>query len=432
MPTITPRKIYQSLSKPIVIVVIVLVGVAGVMWKYTTSPSNQTKGSESRSKEGAPVPVTAVTVQQQSVPVWIDALGTVMPRNYVNVMPRVTGLLQSVNFREGQAVTVGQLLATIDSRPYRIQLEQSQAQMLRDQAQYNGAISDLARYETLLVQDSIALQQVEDQRAVVAQLKGTVAADKAALDNAQLQLDWTRITAPCSGIAGLRLVDAGNMVGISGAIGGGNSGLSGVVATSTPVVTIAQVQPITVLFPVTQSQLPALLEREHGAAGLSVQAWNQDRSKLLDTGKVIAADNQINVASGTVMLKAEFANTRNALFPNQFVNIRLLVNTLSDALVVPSTAIATGAPGSYVYVIDSNDKVAMRKVTVGVSNEGYTTITSGLKAGEKVVSDGLDRLRDGSKVQVVVPSSSASTGAAKAGHTREGKPDIAHNKEQGS
>jgi multidrug efflux system membrane fusion protein len=364
-----------------------------------------------------PVPVAAAIAQQQSMPVWIEAQGTVAPLNYANVMPRVAGLLQSINFREGQPVKAGQLLATLDPKPYQVLLEQAKAQTMRDQAQLGGAQSDLLRYETLLAQDSIAAQQVTDQRAVVAQLMGTVAADKAAQDNAQLQLDWTRITAPISGIAGLRQVSIGNMVGTAGAIGGGNNALSGTSAVSTPIVTIAQVQPITALFAIAQVQLPGVLERMHGAAVLPVEAWNQRRTAVLDTGKVIAIDNQINSATGTVMIKAEFSNPRLSLFPNQFVNVRLLVDTLKGAVTVPTAAIATGAPGSYVYVIDSTDKVALRKVITGVSNQDYTTISSGLKTGERVVTDGLDRLRDGSQVQIVTPSATAA-----ASHSRARKP----------
>lgn len=369
------------------------------------------QASESRAKGNPPIPVAASTVLQQAMPVWIEAQGTAAPRRYVSVMPRVAGLLQSVNFLEGQPVKAGQLLATLDAKPYRVLLEQAQAQAMRDQAQLSGAQSDLLRYETLLTQDSIAAQQVTDQRALVAQLAGTVAVDKAATDNAQLQLDWTRITAPISGIVGLRQVDVGNMVGITGAIGGGNSALSGTAAVSTPIVTIAQVQPITVLFAIPQNQLPAVLERMHTAGTLPVQVWDQRRTSLLDTGKVIAVDNQINSATGTVMLKAEFANTRMTLFPNQFVNAKLLVNTLNSALTVPTAAVATGAPGSYVYVIDSGNKVALRRVTTGTSNADTTTISAGLKIGERVVTDGLDRLRDGSQVQVVTPS--AAGGARK-------------------
>ncbi len=361
-------------------------------------------------KPGAnqPIPVTAAAAEQQSMPVWVEAQGTVLPLNYVNVMPRVASLLQSVNFREGQTVKAGQLLATLDPKPYQVLLDQAKAQTMRDQAQLDGAQADLVRYETLLKQDSISEQQVVDQRATVEQLKGTVAADKAAQGNAQLQLDWTRITSPISGIVGLRQVSAGNIVGTAGAIGGGNSALSGTAANSMPIVTVAEIQPIAALFPIAQTQLPAVLERMHEGAVLSVEAWDQRRSAIIDKGRVTSMDNQINSATGTAMLKAEFPNARRMLFPNQFVNIRLLVDTIKGAIVVPSSAIATGAPGSYVYVIDSGNKVSLRKVETGSTDHDKTSIKSGLKAGERVVTDGLDRLRDGSKVQIVTPAGPAS------------------------
>ena len=392
---------------------------AGVILALVALLPTYARSAEKHPGANAPIPVTATTVKKQSMPVWIDAQGTVTPRNYVNVMPRVAGLLESINFKEGQPVKAGQLLATIDPRPYRIQLEQAQAQLAKDQAQLDGAQSDLVRYETLLKQESIAEQQVTDQRALVAQLAGTVAMDKAAVENASLQLGWTRITAPGSGIAGLRQVDAGNMVGTSGAIGGGTSALSGTVPASTPIVTIAQVQPVSVTFAIAQTQLPVILERMRAKADLPVQAWDQRRKTLLDSGKIIAVDNQINPATGTVMLKSEFANSKMALFPNQFVNVRLLIDTLKNAVVVPSAAIAIGAPGSYVYVINSNDKVSVRKVTTSASNLDYTAIDSGLAVGERVVTDGLDRLREDSTVKVV-----AEYGADKTANS--GAPD--HNK----
>ncbi|OIQ76293.1 multidrug resistance protein MdtA precursor [mine drainage metagenome] len=293
-------------------------------------------------------------------------------------------------------------------------------------AQLAGAQRDLTRYETLLEQDSIAEQQVSDQRATVAQLKATLDANKAALDNAELQLGWTRITAPVAGLVGLRPVDAGNMVTTSGAVGGStpSSGSS----TSTPIATIAQVQPVDVTFALPQQQIgdvvgqllrtpgspqagfapqggPKTLGRPGGFpdAGkqLDVQAWDARNAKLLASGKLVAADNQINASTGTLNLRAEFDNKDLALFPNQFVNVRLLVRTIPDAVVVPTTAVAVGAPGTYVYVIGAGDKVAMRKVVTGAVYENLTQIISGVRPGERVVTDGLDRLRDGSKVRVV-------------------------------
>ena len=213
------------------------------------------------------------------------------------------------------------------------------------------------------------------------------------------------------------------MVSSNGAVGGGNNALSGSASTSTPIVTIAQVQPITVVFPVTQNQLPALLKRERSKNELPVQAWNQERSELLASGKVIAIDNQISVATGSVMVKAEFANKHLRLFPNQFVNVRLLVNTLDNAIVIPSAAIAIGAPGSYVYVINKDNTVTLRPVTPGVSEGDNTVITKGLAAGERVVSDGLDRLKDGSKVQIVVPQNSQPAAVDSTKHKKPGAPN---------
>lgn len=396
----------------------------GIALMLLAAPRAHGKEGDAKPGMNMPTPVTAATVRQQAMPVWLDAQGTVVPRNFVNVMPRVAGQLLSVDFDEGKPVKEGQLLATIDPRPYVIQVDQAKAQLAKDQAQLSGAQSDLERYTTLLAQDSISAQQVTTQQVLVAQFKATVAADQAALNNAKLQLQWTRITAPRSGIAGLRQVDRGNMVGTTGAIGGGNSALTGVVAAAAPIVTIAQVQPIAVTFAVTQNQLPAVLSRMQGAT-LAVQAWDQRRATLLDSGKVIAVDNQINSATGTVMIKARFANEHMSLFPNQFVNVRLLVDTLPSAIVVPSAAIAVGASGSYVYVIDAANKVAVRPVVTGVTNQDYTAIASGLAVGERVVTDGLDRLKAGGTVQVVAQYGVKSAPAA-APADKGGKPDGDH------
>ena len=423
MPMNTPDPAQRRHLRPLTRLILGLLACAAVIFALNHDAPAQPGHDAGKNDPNRPTPVTVASVKQEAMPVWIDALGTVVPRSYVNVMPRVAGLLQSINFREGQPVKAGQLLATIDPRPFRIALEQAQAQMQRDQAQLDGAKIDLGRFETLLKQDSISAQQFTDQRATVAQLKGTVAADKAAVDNAQLQLGWTRILAPTSGIAGLRQVDAGNMVGTSGAIGGGNSAISGTVASFTPIVTLAQVQPVAVTFTVPQNQLASVMERTRSGASLPVQAWDQRRTAQLGTGKLIAVDNQINSTTGSVTLKSEFTNPNLTLYPNQFVNVRLLVNTLNDALVVPSTAVATGAPGSYVYVV-SNGKVSLRVVKTGVTNASTTVATSGLKLGEQVVTEGLDRLRDGSKVKIVTPVSPGSppAGQLQHHHPAPGKP----------
>ncbi|WP_240099665.1 efflux RND transporter periplasmic adaptor subunit [Thermomonas flagellata] len=361
-----------------------------------------------------PQAVTASLAQVQPMPVWLTALGTVTPHRLVNVMPRVSGLLESVEYRQGQQVRQGQLLARIDPRPFEVAVQQAQAQVAQTQAQLAGAQRDLARYETLLKQDSIAEQQVADQRTTVAQLQATLKANQAALANAQLQLGWTRITAPVDGIVGLRPVDAGNLVNTSGAVGGGNGATSGT-GTATPVAVIAQVQPVQVTFALPQPQVADVLEELHAGHAVTVQAWDAGNSRLLDSGRLLAADNQINAATGTLAFRAEFPNRDLALYPNAFVNVRVLVRTIPDALMVPTTAVAVGAPGTYVYVIGANGKVALRRVVTGGTHGDLTRITQGLRAGERVVTDGLDRLRDGAQVKVV-PAQSGSAAPAAGGH----------------
>lgn len=397
-----------------IVLVVALVAAAGPALVGVDRPVQaQIRGGPGgMSKEQMPPqPVTAAVARTQAVPVWLTALGTVTPRSYVNVMPRVPGLLQSVYYRQGQMVKAGQLLAQIDPRPFRIAVEQARAQVEQTQAQLSGAQADLQRYETLLQQDSISAQQVSDQRTTVAQLKATLDANKAALANAELQLSWTRITAPVSGLVGLRPVDAGNMVTTSGAVG---SNTSTGTNSASPVATIAQVQPVDVTFALPQQNIAEVVGQLMAGKTLPTQAWDARNTRLLETGKLVAADNQINPATGTLNLRAEFTNKDLTLFPNQFVNVRLLVRTIADAVVVPTTAIGIGAPGSYVYVIGADGKVKMRVVKTGVALDNLTQITSGLQPGERVVTDGLDRLRDGRTVKVVQAAGNGSQNAAHA------------------
>lgn len=393
-----------------------LLAVGGLMWMGGEHPAQAQMRPGMEKGQLQPQPVTASAAKSESVPVWLTALGTVTPRSYVNVMPRVAGLLQSVDYKQGQMVKAGQLLAQIDPRPFRIAVEQAQAQIEQTQAQLSGAQSDLQRYETLLKQDSISAQQVSDQRATVAQLKATLDVNKAALDNARLQLSWTRITAPVSGLAGLRPVDAGNMVTTSGAVGSNTSTSSN---SASPIATIAQVQPVDVTFALPQQSISDVVNQLMAGKQLQTQSWDARNTRLLATGKLVAADNQINTTTGTLNLRAEFNNKTLALFPNQFVNVRLLVRTIPDAVVVPTTAVAVGAPGTYVYVIGADNKVKMRVVKTEVAFDQLTQISSGLQAGERVVTDGLDRLRDGREVKVVQAAGSAATTQAKPGaHTK--------------
>ncbi len=280
--------------------------------------------------------MVAVPARKGSIDVYINALGTVTPRNIVVVKPRVDGQLMKIAFTEGQTVKAGDLLAEIDPRPFQVQLAQAQGQMAKDQSLLKNAQLDLERYRTLLAQDSISKQQVDTQEALVRQYEGTIQTDQANIDSAKLQLTYSRVTAPLGGTVGLRQVDPGNVVHASDANG---------------IVVIAQLQPISVVFPIPEDSLQRILRRLATGESIAVEAWNRDQKVKLATGKLLTVDNQIDTTTGTVKLKAEFANTDLMLFPNQFVNVRMLVETLPEAILVPSAAILRGAPGTFVYVV---------------------------------------------------------------------------------
>jgi multidrug efflux system membrane fusion protein len=361
------------------------------------------KGGGGRFDPNRPTPISAVAAKQANLPVRLSALGTVTARSTVTVKSRVDGQLMSVNFREGELVKAGQLLAQIDPRPFEVALAQAQAQLARDQAQLQSAKVDLARYQGLLATDSIAGQQVDTQAAQVLQLDAAVAADRAVVDNAKLQLSYTRINAPVAGRAGLRQVDAGNLVRSGDASG---------------IVTVAEIEPIYVVFPLPQDNLPAVLARLKSGEKLPVVALDRDGRARLATGRLQTTDNTIDPTTGTIKLKAEFDNRDGALFPNQFVNVRLLLDTMQDATVVPSSAIQRGAPGTYVYVIKDDATVTVRTVKLGPADGESTAIAEGLAVGERVVSDGADKLREGAKVEVIDPNAQANGARPRSG---EGK-----------
>jgi multidrug efflux system membrane fusion protein len=375
--------------------VIAMLGVAAVGSLYglkAQAPSGGS-GSGARRGQGGPgggaeraIPVRAAQARPGHMDVVVNAIGTVTARNTAIVRSRVDGLLISVNFREGQLVMAGELLAQIDPRPFQIALEQAQGQLARDQAQLANAQADLERYTGLLKEDSIARQQVDAQAALVRQLDGTLQADRAQLDNARLQLEFTRITAPIGGRLGLRLVDMGNMIHVADPNG---------------LVVITQTQPITVLFSIPSERLGSLLPRWRKGVVLTVQAFDRDGKTKLATGRLVSIDNQIDLATGTVKLRAEFANADGMLFPNQFVNARLKIETLTNATLVPSAAIQRGAPGTYVYVVNDDNTVALRPVVLGPAAEDIVSIERGVKPGDQVVIDGADGLREGAKVEVV-------------------------------
>ena len=348
--------------------------------------------------------MVATASRKGSIDVYLNALGTVTPRNVVTVKPRVDGQLLRVAFSEGQLVKAGDLLAEIDPRPFTVQLTQAIGQMAKDQALLKNAQLDLERYQTLLAQDSISKQQVDTQAALVRQYEGGVQSDQGAVDSAKLQLTYARVTAPISGRVGLRMIDPGNVVHASDPNG---------------LVVIAQLQPITVIFPVPEDNVPRVLKRLQDGETVPVEAWDRDGKVKLATGKLLTVDNQIDTATGTVKLKAEFTNDNAVLFPNQFVNVRMLLTTLADAILIPSAAIQRGAPGTFVYVVKDDNSVSVTPVKLGPVQGETTSIASGLTPGVLVVVDGADKLREGAKVELITRD--AQTPAAPAGARRGGR-----------
>jgi multidrug efflux system membrane fusion protein len=362
----------------------VLVAAGGVvLW--------QKVGHQQAAKPPAPQVVSVAQASQGDMPVILNELGTATPIATVTVVPNqaVSGYLVDVPFQEGADVEKGQLLAQIDPKPYQATLDQATGTLQRDQNLLAEARMDLARYQKLVQQDSIARQQAEDQAYVVKQNEGTVKLDEAAVETAQLNLSYTRITSPVSGRVGLRLVDAGNYI-----TGSANTGIA----------VVTTIKPMTVEFTVAQNDLHNVVDRFHAAGNkLPVTAYTSDGSKALATGTLYAIGNQVNTSTGTVMMRATFANDDEALFPNEFVNVQLLVDTLHQAVLVPTTAVLSGAPGNYVYLVGANDTVSVHPVKIGPSDGKNTVIASGLSAGDTVVTDGTDRLSDGTKVRISAP-----------------------------
>ena len=396
---------------------IVLIGVAvAIGWYYFAGSRNgadatgqggtpsagNPQGGPTSARRGAggdatrPTPVAVMAARQGDFDVYLNALGTVTARSTVTVRSRVDGQLLRVLFNEGQVVKAGQLLAEIDPRPFQVQLEQMNGQLAKDQALLANAQVDLERYRTLLKQDSIASQQVDTQASLVRQYEATIASDKGQVDNAKLQLSFTKIAAPITGRLGLRQVDAGNMIHATDTNG---------------LVVITQVQPIDVVFPIPESNLPRVQRRLSEGDPPVVDAYDRNQTRKLATGKLITIDNQIDTATGTIKLKAAFPNDDSALFPNQFVNVRMLLDTLHGATIVPTAAILRGAPGTFVYVVKADKTVTVKAVKVGPIEGENAVIDSGVTPGEVVVVDGTDRLREGAKVETVTRGAPASASA---------------------
>jgi len=395
-----------------VIAIFVVLGL-GLAYCAKSGPS----GGGGRGGPGGRPSVTVGVAKavKGAIPIEISALGAVTSLATVNVNARVSGQLDSVAFREGQDVRKGQLLAQIDPRPFKVALQQVQAQWQRDQALLHAAQVDLARYQTLKSQDSIAGQTVDTQAALVKQDAATVAADQANVANARLNLSFTRITAPVSGKVGLRQIDPGNQIAANGA---------------TPITVVTQIDPITVVFSLPEADIPAVTKQ--GADGLQVTAYDRAGGMVLATGRLASLDNLIDTTTGTIKAKAQFSNGGGALYPNQFVNVTLLVQTLADQVIVPTTAIRHGPQGDYVWLLNSDRTVSATPVKVGPGTPETVSVLSGLSAGDTVVTDGGDRLKDGASV--ILPGKALSTGGAGAvgAQKRGGKAGGHHHHGQGS
>jgi multidrug efflux system membrane fusion protein len=362
-----------------------LVIVAGAGWYIsqtgTTSAPRQAAG---RFGAGAPIPVGIAGATKGEVPVVIRALGTVAPLHTVNIKTQITGQLLKVDFKEGQMVKQGDLLALVDPRPYDVALQQAVGQQQRDEALLKNAQTDLERYRKLVAQESIARQQLDTQQSLVRQYEAALVIDQAMVDAAKLNVAYTKIVAPITGRIGLRTVDPGNFVSMSDA---------------TSICIIIQIQPISVLFTIPEDMLPSVRERLKAGAKLEVRVLDRAQKNELAIGKLDTHDNLIDMTTGTVKLRAVFDNKDDTLFPNQFVNIRLLVDTVKDATVVPVAAIQRGQPGTFVYLVKADDTVEIRVVELGATDGEKVQIVKGLQPGDQVVIDGTDRLRDGAKIR---------------------------------
>lgn len=384
-------------------VIVVLTVVAGgyYLWQHPAQPDQPTqaegqprhaRGKGAAAGQRPSAPVQAATAATESVPYYLSGLGTVTAANTVNVRSRVDGQLMALHFTEGQQVAAGALLAEIDPRPWQVALTQAQGQLAKDQATLANARRDLSRFEKLAKTSLVSQQELDTQRSLVSETLGTIKADEGSVASAQLNLTYSRITAPIAGRVGLKQVDVGNYISA-----GDTTGL----------VVITQTHPIDVVFSVAENNVSAILKAQKSGQPLRVEAWDRSNKTLLTHGALLSIDNQIDVTTGTIKLKARFSNEDDALFPNQFVNARLKVDTLQDAVVIPTAALQMSNDGHFVWVINSDNKVSKKCVTAGLQDSQKVVISAGLAAGDRVVTDGLDRLTEGAAVEVVAPQSTA-------------------------
>jgi len=374
------------MKKALLAMAILLLSCASgyILWENQPVKAAEPASSQLKKMQAMPTPVTVAQARKADMKVYLNAIGTVTTLNSVTVRSRVDGELTAVHFQEGSEVKKGALLAEIDSRPFQVQLKQAKAQLARDMAQLENIRRDMERYRMAERQNAVSRQQLDTQEALVRQYEAAVGIDKAQIEAAKLQITYSRITAPISGRVGLRLVDPGNMVHSSDASG---------------LLTIVQTRPISVIFAVPEDNLPQILKKMQEGR-LVVEAFDREMKERLATGELVTTDNQIDLSTGTVRLKAVFENKNNELFPNQFVNARLVVAVEKDAVIVPSEAVQRNPQGAFVFVLNTDDTVSIRPVKPGVTQAGETAISEGLKADERVVVNGTERLKDGGKVEV--------------------------------
>src|SRR5215475_12075355 len=381
---------------------LVVLAAVGAIFVGCSSSGDPKQGRAQAAGPARSVSVAVAPVQRQDVPVYLSGLGSVTAFNTANIKTRVDGQIMKVNVREGQDVREGELLIEIDSRPYQVQVEQLQAQLFRDQAQLRDAKLNLERYTALLPSGSIAQQQVDTQKALVDQLEGTVRNDQAQIDAAKLNITYSRITAPFSGRVGLRQVDPGNIVHAS---------------DTNPMLILTQLQPIAVIFTLPEDLLPRVAKRMKSGA-LEVDAFSRDDQTKLATGKLLTIDNQIDPTTGTAKLKAVFDNKESKLWPNQFVNADLLVETRKNSTVVPTAAILRGPQGTFVYAVNADKTVQDKPVTVALTQGDTTVVAEGVNPGETVVTDGQDKLQRGSRIEPRNTAPATGSGAAVNGNRR--------------
>ena len=379
--------------------------VAGILLAFLVlawllKPHSTQPAGGGRFAGGGPMPVVTARATTGDMPITLIGLGTVTPLATVTVQSQISGQIMHIFFKEGQTVKAGDPLVQIDPRPYQVALEQAQGALARDKALLANARVDLDRYQTLFAQDSIAEQQLATQKSLVAQYQGAVLTDQGQIDAAKLNLTYAHIVSPIDGRVGLQQVNVGNYV---------------TPAEPNGLVVVTQLKPISVVFTLPEDEIPPLLRQMHGGAALPVTAWDRSNTHQLASGTLQSIDSQIDTTTGTIRLKALFANDDEGLYPQQFVNVVLLLDTLHGATLIPQAGVQRGAPGTYVYVVNADQTVSVRQVTVGPGDASSITITAGLKPGDTVVVDGADRLKDGAKV-LVRQGGAARPGAGAAAH----------------